>query len=156
MSRRKRAAKTYIGANGSGQNGTRALIEARVTLARTAKTVKGIPSDARHNRERSRVRITDAFANTVERYFEARGQQLDRPLEVRDSFLIGLALRREPTGRKSWHYGYSLHGRRGRVKLGDFPAIGVNLARRLARVPAGQVALGIDPVVKKREAHRTP
>jgi hypothetical protein len=128
-------------------------------LAPSKTLANGIDSDAPPRgpgacRERSRVHITDRFASTVERHFVSRGQRLDKPQEVHDAVFIGLVLRREPTGRKSWHYSYGLHGRRGRVKLGEFPAVSVKRARQLLRAAAEQVALGIDPVVAKREAHR--
>jgi len=64
--------------------------------------------------------------------------------------MIGLLLRRECTGRKTWHYGYSFQGRRGRVKVGNSPALDVKAARQGAKVLAAQVALGIDPVAERR------
>lgn len=101
---------------------------------------------------RSQVRITDSLALAAERYFLERGQSLDKPRELRDSVIAGLALRREPSGKKVWHYGYSLNGRRGRVKIGNFPALGIDGARKAAKLAAGKVALGIDPAAERRQA----
>lgn len=101
---------------------------------------------------RSQVRITDTLALGVERYFLERGQSLDKPRELRDTVVSGLALRREPSGKKVWHYGYSLDGRRGRVKVGNFPALGVEGARKATKAIAGKVALGIDPAAERRKA----
>jgi integrase len=102
-------------------------------------------------RARSRVRITDTFAQNLERHLESRGQSLERPQEVRDSLLAGLVLRRESTGRKSWHYGYSFKGRRGRIKIGNCPALSVEGARQAAKLVSAQVAKGIDPAAEKRK-----
>jgi integrase len=72
--------------------------------------------------------------------------------DICDSELIGLILRRQPSGYKSWHYGYTFGGRRHRVKIGDFPALTVEGARKAATQPAAEVAMGINPAAKKREA----
>lgn len=100
---------------------------------------------------RSQLRLTDTFVLAIEKHFERRGQDLAKPLEVRDSVVQGLLLRRQPTARKVWHFGYSLDGRRGRIRLGVFPALGVEGARKAAQAVAAKVALGIDPVEKKRK-----
>src|SRR6185312_1827746 len=81
-------------------------------------------------RPRTRVRITDTLALGLDQFLESRGQRLDRPQEIRDSVLRGLVLRRETSGLKTWHYGYSFSGRRGRVKIGNCPALSVKGARK--------------------------
>lgn len=63
-------------------------------------------------------------------------------------------MRREPTGRKSWHYGYSFQGRRGRVKIGNCPALSVEGARKAAKLVAAKVASGVDPAAEKREQRK--
>ena len=102
-------------------------------------------------RPRTRVRITDTLALGLDQFLESRGQQLDRPQEIRDSVLRGLVLRREPSGLKTWHYGYSFSGRRGRVKIGNCPALSVKSARKSATGVAARVAAGDDPAAERRE-----
>lgn len=112
-------------------------------------------SKAPHPRlARSQIRLTDTLVLSIEKHFERRGQSLAKPLEVRDSVVQGLLLRRQPTARKVWHFGYSLNGRRGRVRLGVFPALGVEGARKAAQAVAAKVALGVDPVEKKRKERK--
>lgn len=157
--RRKPVPRSQIDDNPLVKDKARASSGSRAALAPSKTLTNGIDSDALPRgpgarRERSRVHLTDALVRSVERHFESRGQRLDKPQEVRDDLFIGLVLRREPTGRKSWHYSYNLHVRRGRVKLGEFPAVSVQRARQLLSAAAEQVALGIDPVVAKREAQR--
>jgi integrase len=90
----------------------------------------------------------------MDAFLVGRGQSLEKPVEIRDSHMIGLLLRRECTGRKTWHYGYSFQGRRGRAKVGNSPALDVNAARKAAKVLAAQVALGIDPVAERRKQRK--
>jgi integrase len=103
---------------------------------------------------RCRFRLTDTLVLSIEQHFGRRGQDLAKPLEARDSVMQGLLLRRQPTGRKVWHFSYSLGGRRGRIRLGVFPALGVEGARNVAKAAAYKVALGTDPVEEKRKERK--
>jgi Arm DNA-binding domain len=102
--------------------------------------------------ELGRIRITNTLAETLERALQERGESLDKVHDICDSELIGLVLRRQPSGHKSWHYGYTFAGRRRRVKIGNFPALSVDGARKAAKTPAAEVASGIDPAAKRQEA----
>jgi integrase len=99
-----------------------------------------------------RVRITNTLAQTLERFLQERGEKLNQVHDICDSEHVGLILRRAPSGRKSWHYGYTLGARRRRVKVGDFPALSVEGARRAATIPASEVAMGVDPADKRKAA----
>src|SRR5882724_9878087 len=99
-----------------------------------------------------RVRITNTLAQTLERFLQERGEKLNKVHDICDSELVGLILRRAPSGRKAWHYGYTLGARRRRVKVGDFPALSVEGARRAATIPASEVAMGVDPADKRKAA----
>jgi integrase len=104
---------------------------------------------------RVRVRLTNTFVQPLEleRYLIGRGQSLDKPQEIRDAVMAGLLLRRERTGRRSWHYGYTFGGRRGRILIGPADGLSVDVARRAATRFAADVAAGRDPVAAKR-AHK--
>jgi integrase len=62
----------------------------------------------------------------------------------------GLALRVQPTGKKSWYAVYSRHGRARWLYLGDANAIGLSDARRLAAKVMLAVAEGKDVAADKR------
>jgi integrase len=62
----------------------------------------------------------------------------------------GLALRIQPTGKKSWNAIYSRHGRPRWLYLGDATAIGLADARRLAAKTMLAVAEGNDPVAERK------
>jgi integrase len=62
----------------------------------------------------------------------------------------GLALRIQPTGKKSWYAVYSRHGRARWLYLGDANAIGLSDARKLAAKAMLAVAEGNDPAAEKQ------
>jgi hypothetical protein len=101
-------------------------------------------------RQRSRVALTEAWIQSIDRHLEERGKRRDQPAEARDAQVVGLLLRRECTGHLSWHYCYSVKGGRGRIKVGDWPAVGVRDARNAAKTFAAKVVLGTDPGAEKR------
>lgn len=57
---------------------------------------------------------------------------------------------------KGWFYYYRFRGEPRRPKLGEFPTIGIDKARELARAMAVEVAAGIDPSSAKAAARRAP
>jgi hypothetical protein len=65
-------------------------------------------------------------------------------VEVRDSSVRGFGIRRTGSG-YTWFLVYPLRGRRRRLRLGSWPAIGVKEARRLALEALREVELGGDP-----------
>src|SRR5262245_34236581 len=64
---------------------------------------------------------------------------------VWDTHQRGLAIRIQPTGRKSWYVVYSRRGRPRWLRLGDAGAIGLADARTLAAEAMLAVARGKDP-----------
>ncbi len=65
--------------------------------------------------------------------------------EVFDTELAGLVFRVEPSGRRSWYFGYRLAGKRRKFRIGSFPGVACDVARREATKLAGKVAAHIDP-----------
>lgn len=68
-----------------------------------------------------------------------------RPYEAFDTELTGLVFRVEPTGRRTWYFAYRLGSARRRFRIGAYPAVTVEAARREATRLAGQVASNVDP-----------
>jgi len=67
---------------------------------------------------------------------------------------FGLRLRRSHDGSavlKSWTVQYRHGGRKPRIKLGDYPLLGVEAARKKAKEILGRVAIGEDPAADRRE-----
>jgi integrase len=67
---------------------------------------------------------------------------------------FGLRLRRSHDGskvHKSWTVQYRHGGRKPRIKLGDYPLVGVEQARAAAKKVLAAVALGEDPAANKKE-----
>src|SRR5262245_57651491 len=76
-----------------------------------------------------------------------------------DDAMTGLGLRCLPGGAKTWVYVYraSGGGRKGSsqtLRLGSWPTLSVDAARKAARVQAGMVAHGRDPAAERREQRR--
>ena len=101
---------------------------------------------------RQRIQLTDTHCRNLDRHLLAQGRPLDRPQEVRDAQIIGLALRRQPSGSKLWFYCFTHAGRRSRIAIGRFPELSVERARSAAKLRAAEIAHGSNPVAKKREA----
>ena len=75
---------------------------------------------------------------------------------VFDSDLVGLGFRmRADSGRvrRSWVVQYKVRGRTRRIKLGDFPTINADQARKKAKEMLAKIALGHDPQ-NERDAER--
>ena len=71
---------------------------------------------------------------------------------VVDNSLPGFVLRIRPTGTKIWYFRYRIvGGPQRRLVLGRFPGVGAAAARQLALQAAGDVARGVDVLVRKRE-----
>ncbi|MGO9267665.1 MAG: tyrosine-type recombinase/integrase [Candidatus Binataceae bacterium] len=76
-----------------------------------------------------------------------------RPFTVRDSELKGFTLRVRPNGGMSWLFDYrNAEGRRLNYKLGSYPGLKAEGARRQAGIIAGKIADRIDPQAEKKEA----
>lgn len=68
-----------------------------------------------------------------------------RPYEAFDTELTGLVFRVEPTGKRTWYFAYRLGKSRRRFRIGAYPAVTVEAARREATRLAGKVASNVDP-----------
>jgi len=89
----------------------------------------------------------------------ARVQSDKSQIVVWDSVVTGLGLRCLSGGTKTWIYAYRAAdgGRRvnsQRVRLGSWPEVTVDAARRSARAYAGAVARGRDPAADRRDERR--
>jgi integrase len=84
----------------------------------------------------------------------ARAAQLGtRDINITDSSLPGFELRVRPSGAKTWVFRYRLNGgRQQRLRLGGFPGLPAEQARKLALAAAADVAKGIDVQSRKSEA----
>lgn len=94
------------------------------------------------------ARITAALA--------AQTSPSGKPVEIFDTEIRGLILRVEPSGSKSFYCAYRIRpsGKRGRYKIGRFPATSPAAARDEARKIQGDAARGIDPMLAVREARK--
>lgn len=74
---------------------------------------------------------------------------------LRDDDVPGLAVRITPAGHRAFVFEKRVNGRNRRMTLGTYGALTLEQARQLARVTAGEIAGGADPVAEKRKrAHR--
>lgn len=79
-------------------------------------------------------------------------QAAAQDIVVVDSSLPGFVLRIRPTGTKIWYFRYRTPGGpQRRQVLGRYPGVGAAAARQLALQAAGDVARGVDVLVRKRE-----
>lgn len=76
-----------------------------------------------------------------------------KPFTVRDSEIKGFTLRVRPNGGMTWLFDYrNAQGQRLNYKIGSYPGVKTEGARRLAGVIAGKIADRIDPQAEKKEA----
>jgi integrase len=74
---------------------------------------------------------------------------------VRDTVLTGFMIRVSPSGKRTWFFDYRNDvGRRLTYKLGTYPGLKHEGARRLAKEVSGKVAAHIDPQAEKKRARR--
>jgi integrase len=76
----------------------------------------------------------------------------DKRREIPDAKVAGLNFILQPSGKASWAYRYRFVGKTAKLTLGPSPAIGLAMARDLARKAAADVANGVDPRAKKKAA----
>ena len=88
----------------------------------------------------AKVRMTERFVAAVKATDGERSDYFDTVTQ-------GLVLRVAPGGHKAWSYFYTSprDGKRARVGLGSYPAVGLAAARAKALEAAGHVAGGNDP-----------
>ena len=71
-----------------------------------------------------------------------------------DARTAGLALRITPTGSKTFVFYRKVNGRPQRIKLGSFPSVSIEQARRMAVQTAGQLADGIDIQAERKSIRK--
>lgn len=64
----------------------------------------------------------------------------------------GLTLLVTEAGAKSFYLYRKINGRPQRIRLGGYPDLSIELARRLASKTVGEIATGVDPMAEKRRA----
>ncbi|MCG3124896.1 MAG: Prophage integrase IntA [Phycisphaerales bacterium] len=69
---------------------------------------------------------------------------------VRDPKTPGLALVVMPTGARSWYVYKKVNGRPRKIRLGDFPTLTIDDARRIAAEHLGTIARGVDPSIERK------
>ena len=69
--------------------------------------------------------------------------------EIPDGSIMGLFLIVQTSDVKSWALRYRAGGRARKLTLGRYPAVDLAMARKLAKVALGQIALGRDPGAEK-------
>lgn len=103
-----------------------------------------------------RIITPDRRAEPFRFAFTKRGierlQPGDRRRTFYDTRAAGLSLRVSPTGHKAFYVARRMEGRFRRVKVGDFPGVTIEQARKLASRMAGQVADGKNPAEARRVA----
>jgi integrase len=75
-----------------------------------------------------------------------------RRLWIYDGKQPGLAVMVTPTDSKSFYVYRKVHGRPQHLRLGAFPGIGVDQARKLAQEVVGNIAKGLNPMAERRES----
>ena len=61
----------------------------------------------------------------------------------------GLQLEVRPTGTKLWRYRCTIKGKRTRLSIGEYPAIGLKAARLQRDALKEKIAQGLDPRIKE-------
>ena len=88
------------------------------------------------------ARITQRFVDSL--------KPAAKPFTVRDSELKGFTLRVRPNGGMSWLFDYRNDaGRRLTYKIGSYPGLKSEGARRQAEIVAGKIADHVDPQAEK-------
>jgi hypothetical protein len=82
----------------------------------------------------------------------------DDVLELWDSVSRGLGLRMFPSGRAIWCYRYRPQDGSGRkrIRLGDYPTVGLSEARKRADRLRGQISDGADPAAERKAKRNAP
>lgn len=70
--------------------------------------------------------------------------------DVFDAKTPGLSIRLSPTGHRAFYFARRINGRYRRMKIGDFPGVTVEQARKQATKIAGEIASGNDPATDRQ------
>src|SRR5439155_12071355 len=76
--------------------------------------------------------------------------------EAGDAQQRGLMVRVLPSGRIEFAIRYRIHGKRRRLKLGEYPAVSLAVARKRARRAQSAIDNGEDPALDRQTAKATP
>ena len=68
--------------------------------------------------------------------------------------VAGLMLQVSPTGTKSWLIRVTVGDKRREIGLGAYPGVGLALARQKAQQTRDDIAMGIDPVLRRAQARQ--
>lgn len=95
------------------------------------------------------------IVNLTARRVQALKPPIQGRLDYWDQNQEKFSLRISASGRKTWTVCYRFHGRKRRLRLGEYPALSLADARQMARDAIRDVSHGIDPVaanIKLRQA----
>lgn len=100
----------------------------------------------------SRVKLTKAIIDKLE--------AVSGTVTLRDAEITGLSVRAYKSGKKAFFFRYRVGGGRSgpirEPKIGDFSALTVDNARKIARAWAAEVAEGGDPLADRQALRETP
>jgi integrase len=88
--------------------------------------------------------LTQAFLDSI--------KPTDRREEYPDTKAPGLRHTVQPSGARSWEWRFRWAGRPAKATFGSYPPIDLKTARDLGRKAAADLASGVDPRAKKRDA----
>lgn len=77
-------------------------------------------------------------------------------VRLQDELVPALWLKVTSTGQRSWFAYYRVAGRRRRPKLGDWPTMDIESARKAARTVVGEAATGRDLSAERQSVRRSP
>ena len=90
---------------------------------------------------------------TADRFPHQVSQPATKPIDIRDGALRGLILTILPSGKRQWCVRYLSQGKHRRLVLGNFPAVSLAQARKLARTEMSHVDAGRDVVAERQAAN---
>lgn len=95
--------------------------------------------------------MTKLFSFTTKRIEAAKHLETGKSTEYTDKDVNGLKLEVTPTGRKTFYCRYTFRGRKYVIRIGQFPYVTLEDARRIARSYRADLETGINPKDEKRE-----
>ena len=79
-----------------------------------------------------------------------------KAIEWTDSTLPGLKLSVSASGIKTWYFRYSFEGEKNAIRIGKYPGISVDEARKIARDFGAQLDRSINPKQLREEKDEIP
>jgi integrase len=70
--------------------------------------------------------------------------------EFSDSNVVGLKMEVYPSGRKTWFFRYTFERKKSAIRIGEYPAIGLDEARSIALQHRAEVDRGFNPAHERR------